>query len=71
MEPNGRPFNETLTDRRKMGKISVQYRLKLNGAGKFWGLTVLPSKNRSHLVQVRSTNLNLTVEGTVPLPTCV
>jgi hypothetical protein len=34
MEPNGRPFNEILTDRKKMGKISVQYRLKFNGAGK-------------------------------------
>ena len=34
MEPNGRPLNEILTDRKKKGKISVQYRLKFHGAGK-------------------------------------
>ena len=33
-EPNGRPFNEILTDRKKKAKISVQYRLKFHGAGK-------------------------------------
>ena len=33
MEPNGRPLNKTLTDRKKKAKISARYRLFFNGAG--------------------------------------